>query len=453
MKRLALPALLAFALAPVHHTLAAGIVRIADGDCNGLSATASAAPGHEPSSIELARNGSYGACFLNVSGNIAIDGAGAHMQIAAGATQVTIAKGGRLKLRNLNLVGAEKPATAGAVKATLPQPNFIYIVPTLIQNGGYLSLDAVSISGAGFYSSVSGGGGILASGGHTDINNVSIVSNDFEMGGFELFDGDIAISQSTIANNSGAYAVVRNGPVSIANSIIATGSSASTCTNFFTSSVISLGGNITTDASCAGFNAAGDRVVANAGLDDFGTHGGVVGTIALNSDSPAIGNGLAVNCEATDARGAARGTASCDSGAYEFGGGAGKLAAAGSSGVYYQSGANNGHYVTVQRLGADYVLVMWSTFDQKGTPAWLYGVGTLSGTTITVPQVAENLGGILHAGGSVTGATPTFWGSMTLNLASCHAAQLDYKSSLPLFGSGSINLQRLVFIDGLDCSQ
>ena len=447
MKQLAFFSLLVIALTPTHFASAAGIVRIANGDCAALAAAAS---GHGPSSIVLARNGSYSACSLNVTGNISIDGAGAQMQIAAGATQIAVASTGALTLRNLNFVGANQTTAAGTIKATIPQPNFIYIVPPLIQNGGQLLLDSVSLSGAYLLSSVSGGGGILASGGHTDMNNVSIVDNEFDLGGFELFDGDISISQSTIANNSGAYAVFRSGPATITNSIIATANGATVCTSGFGGSADSGGGNITTDASCA-FNGADDRVVANAGLGDVGTHGGVVTTLSLNHDSPAIGNGISANCSATDARGVARGAATCDSGAYEFGGGQGQLGASGTSGLYYNQ-ANNGHYVSVQRLGSNFALVIWNTFDETGKPAWLYGVGTINGTTIDVPQVAENVGGILHPGGAVSGATPTLWGSMTLDVSSCYAAQLRYQSTQPLFGSGSVALQRLVFVNGLDCS-
>lgn len=450
MKRFAFFGLSALAFAPFHQALAAGIVHIANGDCASLSAAASAAPGNEPSLIVLARGGSYAACNLNVNGHIVIDGAGAQVQLLAGATQIAVASKGALTVRDLNFVGTKQATATATAKASIPQPDFIYLVPVSIVNSGYLSLDSVSISGTYFFSSVSGGGGLLTSGGHSDLNNVSIVNNDFELSGYELFDGDISISQSTIAGNSGTYAVFRSGPIGIANSLVAAPNGSPVCTTSFSAAVTSHGGNITTDASC-GFNGQNDRVVGNAGPGDFGTHGGVVGTLALDNDSPAIGNGLAANCDATDARGVARGTASCDSGAYEFGGGQGQLGAAGSSGLYYNQ-ANNGHYVSVQRLTGNLALVIWNTFDQRGAPAWIYGVGTVSGSTIDVPQVAENVGGILHPGGAVSGAIPTLWGSMTLDLSSCYAAKLNYQSSQPLFGSGSINLQRLVFVNGIDCS-
>lgn len=457
MNRFILLALLA--LAPINNAPAAGVVHIANGDCAGLSTSASAKPGQEPALIVLARNGTYGYCPLTVNGNIAIDGAGASMILgpSPGGAEITIAPTATATIRNLNFGG--QPEVSSTKSANLdavggPHPGFFVVYGPAIDNKGTLVLDSVSIANAGFGISLEGGGGLIVNSGNLILRNASLAGVSSVLQDF--LSGNVHISQSTIQiEEQNAGAVFGYGVISVANSIVMN-SGGVICDNTggpgAAPKFISLGGNLLSDNSC-GATAQNDRVVADARFLDLSKHGGTVATLALSSDSPAIANGLAANCEATDARGAARGTASCDSGAYEFGGGAGNLAAAGGSGVYYQSGANNGHYVTVQRLGADYVLVMWSTFDQKGTPAWLYGVGTLSGTTITVPQVAENLGGILHAGGSVTGATPTFWGSMTLNLASCHAAQLDYKSSLPLFGSGSINLQRLVFIDGLDCSQ
>ena len=67
------------------HAAAAGIVRIADGDCAALSAGAASAPGQEPSLIVLARNGSYN-CVADLScvGRITHAGAGAHLGMGQG---------------------------------------------------------------------------------------------------------------------------------------------------------------------------------------------------------------------------------------------------------------------------------------------------------------------------------------------------------------------------------
>ena len=142
----------------------------------------------------------------------------------------------------------------------------------------------------------------------------------------------------------------------------------------------------------------------------------------------------------------------CDSGAYEVGGGNGKLSATGMSGLYFNA-SNNGHYISIQRLAGHLALVIWNTFSENGTPAWLYGVGTVSGDQIHVEQVAQNVGGILHAGGGVSGAIPTLWGTFDVNLSDCYTASLSYNSVLPQFGSGSTTLQRLAFLDGVNCAR
>jgi len=79
-------------------------------------------------------------------------------------------------------------------------------------------------------------------------------------------------------------------------------------------------------------------------------------------------------------------------------------------------------------------------------------VGIINGNQIHVAQVAQNVGGTLHPGGGVSGSTPTLWGSFDVNLSDCYNASLSYSSLLPQFGTGSTTLQRLVFLDGVNCA-
>jgi len=442
----------------VQTATAAGVVHIANGDCVALSAAASAPQGQEPALIALTRNGSYTGCSMNVGGNITIDGAGAQMSLfqnrgdAGVGSQINVATGARLSLRNLNF--RNSPSTSAAAPRG-PQPKFlVYYVPA-IENSGTLVLESVSLSDEGFgYSGIGElGGGFIGNNGNVILRNASIVNSTNYFGA--LLQGNVEISHSTIVNSQTYGTSVLGstyGTITVANSVIAN-SGGSVCYNSADapSQFVSRGGNIISDTSC-GFSASNDHVVADPRLLDFGTHGGVVGNAALNYDSPAIGNGLAANCEATDARGLARGQDKCDAGAYEVGGGDGKLSATGMSGLYFNA-SNNGHYVSIQRLYGNDALVIWNTFDQHGTPAWLYGVGTVSGDKIHVDQVAQNVGGTLHAGGAVTGATPTLWGTFDVDLSDCYTASLSYSSPLSQFGSGSTSLQRLAFLDGVNCAR
>ena len=370
------------------------------------------------------------------------------------SSEIEVTTGASLVLRNLNF-GDTAPANTAVQKT--PQPKFAVFLQPAFGNAGTLVLDSVTIAHAGFgVAPVIWGAALINNTGNLVLRNTSIVDNSNSYA--PLLNGNVDISHSTIANNvMNSTGVLANNfitvaTITVANSII-TNIGGPTCVNdpFYPVQFISRGGNITNDNSC-GFNAPGDRVVADAGFGEFGTHGGVVGSLALNANSPAVGNGIAANCESADARGAARGQTRCDSGAYEFGGGQGKLAVSGTTGLYFNH-ANNGHYVTVQRVFDDNALVIWNTFDENGKPAWVYGVGAINGGSIHVDQVAENLGGILQPGGAVSGVTPTLWGTFDLDVSSCYAATLNYHSVLPQFGSGTVHLERLAFVTGLDCSQ
>ena len=460
MKRLALFAWCL--LVPVPYSVAAGVVRVADGDCAGLSAAANAAPGNEPSLIVLARNGDYN-CQISVAGTVAIEGSGSRweMQPPRGDTcrvpgsQIRI--DGKLTLRNLNFVpAATASASSKSTQSSVSQPQFCYpFSGPEIDNFGTLVVESSSIRDPDQ----------IYNYGNLALSNVTLTNASphgtrpvvFFSPNLPSVPATITITNSTL-DVGGATSLIAEtlpngwvGTISIANSIVV-GGSASLCDfgSAANSSGTSFGGNLLKDKSC-GFNAASDRIANDAGLTDVGRHGGIVDTIALSYYSPARDLGIAANCEATDARGVARGSNHCSAGAYEFGGGEGSLSASGASGLYFDP-AHNGHYVTAQRLDWGDALVIWNTFDETGAPAWLYGVGTVSGNTIHVAQVSQNLGGKLQPGGAVTGSTETIWGSFDFTVGDCLSASLAYHSTQPKFGSGAVSLTRLAMVKGLDCS-
>jgi len=453
----------ALALCSTSYAWASGVVRIADGDCAAL-ATASASPaGKEPSLIILARNGHYVGCMLEMTGTIVIDGAGANLPAEQMDSQgnftgfgIHVAQGGSLTLRNLNMIGTTQTSSSDPKSASIrvqgPKPSIAIGSDPKIFVEGNLVLDSVSIAfnTTDIIPTPEGGvfveGGGLFYGGNITLRNVTITANIGQEGYIPLFAGTpiVTISHSTIANNQNI--VFNAGNISIGNSII-TGNT-HTCSSGV--HLTSLGGNVTDDASC-GLAGTNDRVVSNASLLELDTHGGVVKNVALRNDSPAIGNAVVSNCEATDSRGFSRGQTACDSGAYEFGGDSGQISKTGMSGLFYNP-ANDGHYVTIQRLHDDTALVIWNTFDENGVPAWLYGVGAVSGQSIHVGQVGRNSGGKLLPGGDVVGSHAALWGTIDVSLSDCYNAKLNYNSTDPNFGSGSTPLTRLAFLDGVNCA-
>ena len=431
------------------HAFGAGVVRIAPGDCNALSAAAASAPGQEPALILLAREARYATCELHVKGSINIDGGGARLSLAerpTGSSQIAVEQGGRLSLSNLNIVLPAQDSAAVAAQSG-PKAGTTYYDPS-IRNDGSLLLDSVSISQGSIFRPGKRAGGLFDNSGALTLRNVTL-TNNYAEGALIGGSGSVDISHSTLSGNYLLNGLFGPGLTRVANSVLS--DNQATCGKFDPIQVTSLGGNVSDDPACP-FTAANDRLANDLHFLDYSGHGGVVDTFALNFDSPAVGNGVAANCEASDARGLSRGATACDSGAYEVGAGDGKLSKTGMSGLYFNA-ANNGHYVSIQKLYGDQSLVIWNTFDEQGVPAWLYGVGRITGNKIHVEQVAQNVGGTLHAGGGVTGSTPTLWGTLDVDLSDCYNASLSYDSLFPTFGSGSTALQRLVFLDGVDCAR
>ncbi|HZX90594.1 MAG TPA: choice-of-anchor Q domain-containing protein [Rudaea sp.] len=443
----------------------AATIRIADGDCAGLKAALAGAQVNGATSVVLANKGHYGYCPVVVTGNAEVDGAGAALEVALAPDQpsIKVAVGAKLTLRRLNIVGAAPiPPVNGPNGCGLwigpimcPQPEL-----PAIENEGTLLLDSISVSGVQFDY-----GDLIVNRGDLTLRNSSIAYNTNHGSNFGAIlpigsaGTSIDVDHSTIAGNTlGPLGVFHadtypdKGTVRISNSILTADGGAVCYVSPDVVQIVSLGGNIVSDASC-GIRNSGDRVVADAGLGMFGDNGGLVNTVLLNGSSVAVRNGVAANCEATDARGTVRNVAArggCDSGAYEFGGGRGLLSEGGVSGFFYDASAD-GHYVTVQRLDWGSALVIWNTFDKNGHAAWIYSIGKVSGNHVYA-QGAQNLGGVLQPGGAPTGSQSFVWGDIAIELQNCFGGTFSYDSPLPNFGSGKFPLNRLAFLGDLDCS-
>ncbi len=451
----------------------AAMVHIADGDCVALSNAAAAAPGSEPSLIVLATRGHYyGGCFLVVTGNITIDGAGSFMSLAptnaAGPTtaQVQVQAGGSLIVRNINL-GVPADSTSGTSRKTaaIAPPSdpalFINNRPQIV-NYGNLTIESASLSGMTYATATLSGIATVSpemidNNGQLLLRNVTVADN-FGQGALISNIGSVEISQSTISVPGSSLALFTTtgfgATYTFANNLFSGNIGCLLDARFPFTAFVSRGGNLSTvSASGCNLSASGDRIVTDAALGAFGDNGGLVDTVLLDGSSVAVRNGVAANCEASDARGVVRNVQArggCDSGAYEFGGGRGLLSQGGMSGFFYDASAD-GHYVTVQRLDWGSALVVWNTFDRNGQAAWIYSIGSVDGTHVHA-QGAQNLDGVLQAGGAPTGSHGTVWGDIDIAFSNCFGGTFSYNSPLANFGSGQFPLNRLAFLGDLDCS-
>jgi len=429
---------LSFALG-LYQTATAGVVRVADGDCAGFEkATAQVADHPTTTTILLARNGSYvargaaggGGCNIALQyGSLTIEGNGATItaQGCAWGSANVVAAGASLTVRNLRIVDDTDPGCMG----TVPGP--------LFSSGGNLSFENVVVFGANFTNVTLQG----AMGANTVLRNTTWIGASLA-GTFDAYNSTFINSSLTVGPSSvGLYSYIY-----LSNSLVS--STKQICPQGGT--LYSRGGNVLTDSSCGLSASTGDRVVSTLDLPAPADHGGLVPTVQIGYGNPGYRFGVAQYCEATDARGVTRNATNCDAGAYESGGGLGLVTENGMNGLYYVPGIANGHYVSVQRIHDNKdVMVFWNTFDRNGNQAWLFGVGTLTSDRHVHALMYRNLGGVLQPGGAPTGAKPSEWGTVDIDVATCAAAQFNYQSSLPEFGSGQFPLTRLAFESAINC--
>lgn len=98
-------------------------------------------------------------------------------------------------------------------------------------------------------------------------------------------------------------------------------------------------------------------------------------------------------------------------------------------------------------------LVYWFTYDPNGQPAWIMGVGSLEPnlSNIQVDEAYIFTGTHFGADFNPQDAQPVPWGSMRFEFDSCAAGTLFFNSTLPGFGAGERQIERLTLPAGWSC--
>ncbi|MEZ0297356.1 MAG: choice-of-anchor Q domain-containing protein [Candidatus Methylacidiphilales bacterium] len=192
---------------------------------------------------------------------------------------------------------------------------------------GTLSISNSTLSGNTASGSVAPGGGIaLFFGGTATLTNVTISGNTATRGGGIFNDGQITVTDATIANNSASLegaGIYSSNTASVRNSIIARNYLTSTLARSDASGTFTDSGNnlIGDSMGSTGFTTSTLVGTGAAPIDPLlaplGNYGGTTQTHALLNGSPALNAGSSVS--ATDQRGAGyvRTAGSVDIGAYD----------------------------------------------------------------------------------------------------------------------------------------
>jgi CSLREA domain-containing protein len=192
-----------------------------------------------------------------------------------------------------------------------------------------LSIDSSSISAN---TATKGGGGVFIRSTSATLTNATVSGNQAGSfgGGLYLDSGaSLTVAQSTLAGNTASglrgldlFAAIFTKGATVRGSILASGSSSSTCATDDSSGVgtqiTSTGANVIADASCA-FSGSNDVQSADAQLAALSPVSNQVFSVRIPaSTSPAVNRVPASSCSSLDARGVTRPQgAACDSGAVE----------------------------------------------------------------------------------------------------------------------------------------
>jgi len=114
--------------------------------------------------------------------------------------------------------------------------------------------------------------------------------------------------------------------------------------------------------------------------------------------------------------------------------------------------AEGGHGIMIHLLDANTAWMCWFAFDNAGNPAWICGIGTVAGDTITFEDAFTVEGGAFPPNFDPAQIVEVPWGTITVVFTGCNEGSMSWTTSAPGFQSGSMPLVRLTTLWGNSCS-
>ncbi len=123
---------------------------------------------------------------------------------------------------------------------------------------------------------------------------------------------------------------------------------------------------------------------------------------------------------------------------------------------------HSGHFFDPERAGEGWLLEIlddtdatlgWFTYPPEGSAkdqSWLVGYGRIEGSRIFFDEVLTTRDGRFGPEEGMREPIIEFWGQVQIDFASCNQATLHYQGP-PQYGSGSVDVTRLIAIPGLPC--
>ena len=122
----------------------------------------------------------------------------------------------------------------------------------------------------------------------------------------------------------------------------------------------------------------------------------------------------------------------------------------GISGPWYNSG-QSGHGLSIELIdGGERAVVIWNVYTPGGEPLNLYVEAAVDGRRIEGQAYAPR--GMRFGRFDPGELALPRWGQVWLDFSSCDSATLNWASTDASYGSGSMPIERLALLDGVECS-
>ena len=129
---------------------------------------------------------------------------------------------------------------------------------------------------------------------------------------------------------------------------------------------------------------------------------------------------------------------------------AGFAIGAGTTGAWYDP-QQAGHGLFLEVLSGQRFLAWWFTFDAQGKQAWFGGVGSYSGNRAVINEVYLTEGGRWIPNFNASNVNNRLLGKLRFEFQNCSSGKVEFESTDPNWGVGSMNLTRLSLPEGLSC--
>lgn len=111
----------------------------------------------------------------------------------------------------------------------------------------------------------------------------------------------------------------------------------------------------------------------------------------------------------------------------------------------------SGHGVLMHLLDENTAWMCWFAFDLDGNPAWICGIGTISGDRIEFPEAFTIEGGAFPPKFDPSLVVEVPWGTITIVFTGCDSGFMTWTTDAAGFQSGEMPLTRLTHLWGNEC--